>query len=88
MLRVLKFSAEWCQPCKMLKPIVEKASAQLPDVEFVSIDVDLEPDLATKMKVRAVPTMVFLKDDVVVKELVGLTTLDNLLKIVNELKGA
>ena len=87
-LKCMAFKAAWCNPCRMLAPIVEKAAAQNPDVEFISVDVDLEPDLATKMKVRAVPTMVFLKDDVVVKEMVGLTTLDNLLKVVNELKGA
>lgn len=88
MLRVLKFEAQWCQPCKVMKPVVEKVAAQNSDVEFVSVDIDDNPDLATKMNIRAVPTLVFLKDDVVVKEMVGLTSLDNLLKAVNELKGA
>lgn len=88
MLRVLKFEAQWCGPCRAMKPVVEKVAAQNSDVEFVSVDIDDNPDLATKMNIRAVPTLVFLKDDVVVKEMVGLTSLDNLLKAVNELKGA
>lgn len=86
-LKCLVFKALWCGPCKALAPVVEKASVQLSDVEFVSVDIDDNPDLATKMNIRAVPTLVFLKDDVVVKEMVGLTSLDNLLRAINELKG-
>lgn len=73
-LKVLKFGAVWCPPCQALKPIIEKLAEEMEDVEFVSVDIDDESkiELVTKYKITAVPTMIFLKDDVVADSMVGL----------------
>ena len=59
MLKVVKFQAEWCGPCKTLTPIWNVVADNFDDVEFEVIDIDLDPDTTAKYSVRAVPTIVF-----------------------------
>ena len=55
-LEVLKFSASWCGPCRVL-------AQTLKDVEGITnIDIDKDMETARKYGIRSVPTMVFLKD--------------------------
>lgn len=60
---VAKFGAEWCAPCKAMEPIVESVASQLENkAKVISIDVEEEPDLATKYKIRNVPTILYFKN--------------------------
>ena len=46
-LRILKFEADWCGPCQQMKPVFDKVSKSLEaDAEFVTLNVDRQPDLA------------------------------------------
>lgn len=71
MKKILRFSAEWCQPCKALAKNLEIASLTVP-VEYVNIDEQY--DLATKYQIRGVPTLVLLEDEVEVKRVSGVKT--------------
>lgn len=71
MRQVLKFSANWCQPCKMLAPAYASFIEAYPDIEFQSIDVEEDRELTEQFSIKSVPTVVFLKDGVEVKRLVG-----------------
>lgn len=62
MRKVLKFSATWCGPCKKFAPVFEQVRAQYPQHEFVSVDVDTDPELAAQYGVQSVPTVVVLED--------------------------
>ena len=77
-MKLLKFSASWCQPCKMLTTITE--NMDLP-YDMDSIDIDEQTEMAMKYNVRGVPTLV-LVDDVgnEVKRNVGMITRDKLLE--------
>lgn len=86
MLKVLKFSADWCGPCRMLQPTFEKVSNDFSDVNFVTIDIDEEQDRASEYKIRAVPTIVFEKDGKEVDRLVGLVSEDIIRKTIEGLK--
>ena len=55
MKKILYFSASWCQPCKMLGPIMESVSDQ---VNYQKIDVDNNQELSIKYGVRNIPTLV------------------------------
>jgi thioredoxin 1 len=61
-MKVLKFEASWCQPCKMLTRIVGDMKDQL-TVPFDPIDIDENADLAKQYGIRGVPTLVLIGDD-------------------------
>lgn len=85
-LRVVKFEAEWCAPCRMLKPVFEKVKAANPDVEFETVDIDNNPEKAQAMSVSAVPTIAFVKDGAVVDALIGLQKEQVILDTINKWK--
>ena len=71
MRKVLRFTASWCQPCKMLARTLEDISTDYP-IEV--IDIDESEELAIQYSVRGVPTLVMLKDDIETKRIVGMQT--------------
>ena len=77
-LLLLKFSAEWCNPCKMLSKIVEGISEKRDDFELIDIDVDEHPTLSGKFLVRNVPTMIFIKNGKELDKIVGTTSANNI----------
>ncbi len=62
---MLVFSAEWCGPCKAAAPQADAFAAAHPDVVVAKLDVDLLPEVAARFMVRAVPTVIVLKDGAV-----------------------
>lgn len=55
-LVVVDFYADWCPPCRMLTPVLEKAAGKHPGVVFVGkVNVDQAPDLASAQGVRGIP---------------------------------
>jgi thioredoxin 1 len=55
---VAKFTADWCGPCHAVAPELEKLAGSHADIEFVEIDVDVNPALAQELGVMGVPTIV------------------------------
>jgi thioredoxin 1 len=59
MKTVIKFSYEGCQPCKLYAPAFTKVAHELSEqYQFVEIDVDQKPDVASSYRVRSVPTTI------------------------------
>ena len=54
---VVDFSAAWCGPCKMQKPVLERYAQDHPDVEVVMVDVDESPRTSARFGVQAMPTL-------------------------------
>jgi thioredoxin 1 len=61
-MKVLKFYAEWCQPCKMLSQVIKNAGDKI-NVPIEDVDIDNNIMVSVDYKVRSVPTMVLLDDD-------------------------
>ena len=58
---VADFYADWCGPCKALRPILEELSGEREDVKFVSVNIDDEDELADEYDVSSIPCVVVFK---------------------------
>jgi thioredoxin 1 len=65
------FSATWCGPCRMIAPIFKELSDAFPNVVFLKVDVDENPETAAKYEVSAMPTFLFIKRGEVVDKVMG-----------------
>jgi thioredoxin 1 len=85
-LVVLKFSADWCGPCKRIAPEMEKLAEQNCDIAFCHIDVDESSDIAIEYNISAMPTIKFIKECKVAGEIVG-ADMSTIMKGVEKLKN-
>jgi len=67
---LVDFYADWCGPCKMLEPVVERL-AETTNAAVAKVDVDANQQLAGAYGVRGVPTLVLFADGEQVEEIVG-----------------
>lgn len=69
---VVDFWAPWCQPCKYVSPMVEKLAGRYGDgIAFVKLNIDDNPDSATKYQIMGVPTLLFFREGDVADRIVG-----------------
>ena len=72
MIEIKKFEADWCGPCRMLKPIFQKLEDSFGNsVKFSYINVDEQQELASQYNVRSIPFVVVEKDGEVVQQVAG-----------------
>jgi thioredoxin len=72
MIQLIDFYAEWCGPCHAMKPIFEQLSKEYAGkVEFKSIDVEADTQMASQFGVASIPTFVILKDSKEVSRKLG-----------------
>jgi thioredoxin 1 len=82
MKKIIRFTASWCQPCKMLASIIEEIDTNIP-IEVV--DIDVHPDVAIEFGIRGVPTLVKIDENGnVIGRLVGLNTKNLIEEFIND----
>ena len=83
---LVDFWAEWCQPCKMLAPVVEEIAGEYIDkVRVAKVNVDDNPATATKFGIRGIPTLLLFKEGKVVQQIVGVKPKGDITKAIDEI---
>ena len=82
MKQVLYFSAEWCGPCKMIKPMMQELQSQM---SITFIDADASPETCKTWLVRSIPTVLVIKNGVEIGRQVGTSiTKDSVINMYNK----
>ena len=68
---LVDFWASWCGPCRMVGPILDEIAAEHPEYKIVKINVDEEPELASRYQVVSIPTLMVVKNGQVVSQSAG-----------------
>lgn len=86
MLKVIKFSASWCHPCKTYEPIFDKVQDKMKNenLEFIKCDVDQEDTMVERYGIRNVPTTVIESDGKVVKRVSGIIKEEELESLISQ----
>ncbi len=78
---VVDFYADWCGPCRMLAPVLEKL-----DENILKINVDKHEALAQQFGIMSIPTVGFFKDGELINKVIGFRTEEDLRELINKLK--
>lgn len=83
---LVDFTATWCGPCQLLKPTINKLSAEYEGVAVIGkVDVEAHPGLAQEHQANAIPLLVFYKDGKVVERLTGLQSEEKIREVLENL---
>lgn len=84
-LFVIDFWAEWCGPCKMLAPLLDKIANKYTTVKFFSVDVEKTLHITEEFKIKSIPTLLFIKDGIEVDNMMGLNPEQKIVKVIEDL---
>ena len=68
---IVDFYADWCGPCKMLSPVLEQLAIEHTDVKITKVNVDEEPALAERYRVRGIPYVAMFRNGKLAEQVVG-----------------
>lgn len=68
---IVDFYADWCGPCKMLSPVLEKISEE-ENIDIVKINVDNEQELAREYGIMSIPTLIIFENGKEINKNIGL----------------
>ena len=85
-LTLVDFSASWCMPCQMFKPIVEELAENMIDINVYNVDIDECEEIAMEYRIFSVPTLLLFKNGQKIDISVGMMTYEELEEFINKNK--
>ncbi len=81
---LVDFKADWCQPCKMMIPVLKQVKQNFHDqIKIIKIDIDKNPAVAQKYGIRGVPTLILFKNGQEVWKQSGVLQANQINSIIN-----
>lgn len=68
---LLDFFASWCGPCRMVGPILDEIAEEREDIKVCKVNIDEQPELASRFRIMSVPTLMVLKNGQIMEQSVG-----------------
>lgn len=84
---LIDFWADWCGPCKRFAPVYERVSDKHPDITFGKVDTDAEQEIALKFNIRSIPTVMAVRDGVIVFSQPGALPESALESLIEQVRG-
>ncbi len=83
---VIDFYTEWCGPCKAMKPVLENLKSRMGDqVKIIKIDIDENPDIASQLDIRSVPTLMIYQNGERKWRKIGVSSVSEMESVITEL---
>jgi thioredoxin 1 len=84
-LVLIDFTAEWCGPCKMMKPILQELRQRMGDkIRILKIDIDRSPAVSDAFGIQSVPTLMLIRNRNILWRQSGVMQTNQLEKIINQ----
>lgn len=81
---LVDFNADWCGPCKMLKPVIEEIAESNKNIKVVSVNIDNEDELAEEYDVSSIPCLVLFDKGKEIKRNIGFIPKDDIESFIEE----
>ncbi len=82
---LVDFTAEWCGPCKMMKPVLEELRQRMGnEIRIIKVDIDQSPQAAASYSVNSVPTLILFQKGNILWRQSGVIAAPSLQKIINQ----
>jgi thioredoxin 1 len=81
---LVDFNADWCGPCKMLRPVLDQIAEEKENIKIVSVNVDLNENLARDYNVFSIPCLVLIENGKEINRSVGMVPKSDVEKMIGE----
>ena len=84
-LTIVDFWAEWCGPCRLLKPLLHKIAGEHAEIQLLTVDVDQNQELAGEYEINSIPAVFFFKNGEIIDNFVGVMPENEILEKIQNL---